>query len=172
VPVRRGYAAGDGQAGGALCREFLADAPIELPQEKPYAYHTFVNFLSQCDQRDELQKHLAGKGVQTVVHHNTPIDLQGAAKSLGVRRGQFPGTNISALASLLWPAISHSRAMTSSSSDIANRLRREPAVASEPRRMLARKAHPIGAVRQLGEKGCAELLSATRSTGNASDDPS
>jgi dTDP-4-amino-4,6-dideoxygalactose transaminase len=75
-----------------LYREFLAGAPIELPQEKPYEYHTFVNFVSQCERRDELQKHLAQSGVQTVVHYNTPIHLQPAAQSLGVRRGQFPVT--------------------------------------------------------------------------------
>jgi len=75
-----------------LYRDFLGGAPIELPDEKPYEYHTFVNFVSQCDRRDELQKHLAEKGVQTVVHYNTPIHLQPAAQSLGVRRGQFPVT--------------------------------------------------------------------------------
>src|SRR5262245_7710041 len=75
-----------------IYREFLAGTPIELPREKPYKYHTFVNFVSQCDRRDELQKHLAEKGVQTVVHYNTPIHLQPAAQSLGVRRGQFPVT--------------------------------------------------------------------------------
>jgi len=37
----------------------------------------------QCERRDELQKHLAGRGVQTVVHYNTPIHLQPAAESLG-----------------------------------------------------------------------------------------
>jgi dTDP-4-amino-4,6-dideoxygalactose transaminase len=75
-----------------LYREFLTGTPIELPQEKPYEYHTFVNFVSQCDRRDELQKHLAAKGVQTVVHYNTPIHLQPAAQSLGVRSGRFPVT--------------------------------------------------------------------------------
>ena len=30
--------------------------------------------------------------MQTVVHYNTPIHLQPAAQSLGVRRGQFPVT--------------------------------------------------------------------------------
>jgi dTDP-4-amino-4,6-dideoxygalactose transaminase len=73
-----------------LYREFLAGTPIGLPQEKPYEYHTFVNFVSQCERRDELQKHLAQSGVQTVVHYNTPIHLQPAAQFLGVRRGQFP----------------------------------------------------------------------------------
>src|SRR5262249_5773046 len=50
-----------------LYRKLLAGVPIRLPQQKPYEYHTFVNFVSQCDRRDELQKHLADKGVQTVV---------------------------------------------------------------------------------------------------------
>jgi dTDP-4-amino-4,6-dideoxygalactose transaminase len=75
-----------------LYRSLLARVPIRLPAEKPYELHTFVNFVSQCDRRDELQKHLAAKGVQTVVHYNTPIHLQPAAKALGCRRGQFPVT--------------------------------------------------------------------------------
>jgi dTDP-4-amino-4,6-dideoxygalactose transaminase len=70
----------------------LKGVPIRLPEEKPYEFHTFVNFVSQCDRRDELQKHLADKGVQTVVHYNTPIHLQPAAGSLGCRKGQFPVT--------------------------------------------------------------------------------
>ena len=51
-----------------------------------------MNFVSQCDRRDELQKHLANKGVQTVVHYNTPIHLQPAADSLRYRKGEFPVT--------------------------------------------------------------------------------
>jgi len=73
-------------------RALLKDVPIRLPREKPYEFHTFVNFVSQCERRDELQKHLAQKGVQTVVHYNTPIHLQPAAEQLGCRRGQFPVT--------------------------------------------------------------------------------
>jgi dTDP-4-amino-4,6-dideoxygalactose transaminase len=75
-----------------LYRSLLAGVPIRLPAEKPYEFHTFVNFVSQCDRRDELQKHLSAKGVQAVVHYNTPIHLQPAAKVLGCRRGQFPVT--------------------------------------------------------------------------------
>jgi len=80
------------RANADLYRDLLADAPIRLPQEKPYEFHTCVNFVSQCDRRDELQKHLTAKGVQTVVHYNTPIHLQPAAESLGCRQGQFPVT--------------------------------------------------------------------------------
>src|SRR5262252_1619220 len=73
-------------------RALLKRAAIRLPEEKPYEFHTFVNFVSQCDRRDELKKHLANKGVQTVVHYNTPIHLQPAAESLRCRKGQFPVT--------------------------------------------------------------------------------
>ena len=80
------------RANAELYRSLLKDVPISLAQEKPYEYHTFVNFVSQCERRDELQKHLAAKGVQAVVHYNTPIHLQPAAAALGRRRGQFPVT--------------------------------------------------------------------------------
>jgi dTDP-4-amino-4,6-dideoxygalactose transaminase len=76
----------------ALYRELLKGEPIRLPEQKPYEFHTFVNLVSQCDRRDELQRHLADKGVQTVVHYNTPIHLQPAAESLRCRKGEFPVT--------------------------------------------------------------------------------
>jgi dTDP-4-amino-4,6-dideoxygalactose transaminase len=80
------------RANASIYRELLAGLPIRLPQEKAYEFHTCVNFVSQCDRRDALQSHLAEKGVQTVVHYNTPIHLQPAAAHLGYARGQFPVT--------------------------------------------------------------------------------
>jgi dTDP-4-amino-4,6-dideoxygalactose transaminase len=73
-----------------MYRELLADVPIVLPQDKPYERHTYVNLASRCERRDALQAYLAARGVQTVVHYNTPIHLQPAAQKLGYRRGQFP----------------------------------------------------------------------------------
>jgi dTDP-4-amino-4,6-dideoxygalactose transaminase len=67
-----------------LYHEFFAGTPIELPREKPYEYHTFVNFVSQCDRRNE-------RGCRRWCT-TTPIHLQPAAQSLGLRRGQFPVT--------------------------------------------------------------------------------
>jgi dTDP-4-amino-4,6-dideoxygalactose transaminase len=80
------------RANAARYRELLGDVPIRLPIDKPYELHTYVNFVSQCDRRDELQRRLAAEGIQTVVHYNTPIHLQPAAEKLGYRRGQFPVT--------------------------------------------------------------------------------
>jgi len=92
------------RSNAALYRELLKGVVIRLPQEKPYEFHTFVNFVSQCERRDELQKHLADKGVQTVVHYNTPIHLQPAAESLGCVRGQFPVTETLCATILALPA--------------------------------------------------------------------
>jgi len=75
-----------------LYRNLLSGVEIALPRDKPYEFHTCVNFVSQCERRDELQRQLADKGVQTVVHYNTPLHLQPAAASLGYRRGRFPVT--------------------------------------------------------------------------------
>ena len=80
------------RANAALYRELLRGTPIRLPSDKPYEFHTCVNFVSQSDRRDDLQQHLGKQGVQTVVHYNTPIHLQPAAVALGYKRGQFPVT--------------------------------------------------------------------------------
>ena len=80
------------RANAELYRNQLANVAIKLPQEKDYEFHTSVNFVSQCDRRDELQKHLEAKGVQAVVHYNTPIHLQPAASGLDYKAGQFPVT--------------------------------------------------------------------------------
>jgi dTDP-4-amino-4,6-dideoxygalactose transaminase len=78
------------RANAALYRDLLRDLPVHLPEEKPYQFHTFVNFVSRSDLRDKLQKSLANEGIQAVVHYNTPIHLQPAATHLGYKRGQFP----------------------------------------------------------------------------------
>jgi len=92
------------RANAALYRELLADTPIKLPEEKSYEFHTFVNYVSQCERRDELQKHLASKGVQAVVHYNTPIHLQPAAAMLGYKKGSLPETERLSATILALPA--------------------------------------------------------------------
>jgi dTDP-4-amino-4,6-dideoxygalactose transaminase len=80
------------RANAALYRDLLRGVPLSLPEEKTYQFHTFVNFVSQTDCRDKLQKFLADEGIQTVVHYNKPLHLQPAATHLGYKRGQFPIT--------------------------------------------------------------------------------
>jgi len=80
------------RANADLYRQQLSDVAIKLPREKEYEFHTSVNFVSQCAQRDKLQKHLTAKGIQAVVHYNTPIHLQPAASDLDCQTGGFPVT--------------------------------------------------------------------------------
>jgi len=85
-------AIGRRRANARLYRELLDGVPIKLPVEKEYEFHTFVNFVSQCDRRDQLQEHLAARNIESAVHYRRPLHLQPAALSLGCRRGQFPVT--------------------------------------------------------------------------------
>lgn len=64
----------------------IVDCPREESHEK-CAYHLFV---IQADRRDELQSWLLKNGIETKVHYPIPIHIQGCAKELGYRRGDFP----------------------------------------------------------------------------------
>ena len=51
----------------------------------------------------QLQKYLAGKGIETTIHYPVPIHLQPAAAHLGHRRGAFPVTERQAERILTFP---------------------------------------------------------------------
>jgi len=80
------------RANTATYRELLADLPLWLPHEPPDEFHTYHNFVVQCDTRDALQSALAESGIEAFVHYARPIHWQPAAKELGYREGQFPVT--------------------------------------------------------------------------------
>ncbi len=63
----------------------IAYVPINKEYEKP-VYH---NFIILCDRRDELQKYLLERGIETKIHYPIPIHLQPAAASLGYKKGDF-----------------------------------------------------------------------------------
>lgn len=76
----------------AQYRDELAGLPIFIPPCRNIEFNTFHTFVVQTDRRDELQKFLAGKGIETAIHYPVPIHLQAAAAHLGHRRGAFPVT--------------------------------------------------------------------------------
>jgi len=76
----------------AQYRDELAGLPIFIPPCRNIEFNTFHTFVMQTDRRDELQKFLAGKGIETAVHYPVPIHLQAAAAHLGHRGGAFPMT--------------------------------------------------------------------------------
>jgi len=79
------------QRNAALYSELLARVEeIETPMTRPGAEHVFHLYVIQTDQRDELQKFLAEKGIATGLHYPVPIHLQPAYKHLGFQKGDFP----------------------------------------------------------------------------------
>lgn len=74
-----------------LYRERLTGV-VECPRELPHEFAVYQTFVVQAERRDELQRFLAERGVETKVHYPVPIHLQEAAKDLGYRAGDFPVT--------------------------------------------------------------------------------
>ena len=65
---------------------------VRTPEEMPYAKHVYHLYQIKVDNRDDLQKYLADKGISTVIHYPIPIHLQEAYKGLGHKEGDFPIT--------------------------------------------------------------------------------
>lgn len=59
------------------------------PANKRQVYHTYVVRVAGA-YRDELQKFLQEKGVETKVHYPISLHLQEAARHLGYKKGDFP----------------------------------------------------------------------------------
>ncbi|MFA5808898.1 MAG: DegT/DnrJ/EryC1/StrS family aminotransferase [Thermoleophilia bacterium] len=59
---------------------------VTLPVEREWAHHVYHLYVVRCGRRDELQSHLASKGVRTLVHYPVPVHLQPAyAEELQVK---------------------------------------------------------------------------------------
>jgi dTDP-4-amino-4,6-dideoxygalactose transaminase len=71
-------------------RANLCGAPVILPEEEPWACHVYHLFVVRAQERDELMKYLAGKGISTLIHYPTPIHLQEIYRFLGHKTGAFP----------------------------------------------------------------------------------
>lgn len=63
---------------------------IVLPSIAEGATHVFHVYMIRTKQRDALQKHLAEKGVGTLIHYPVPPHLQQAYSFLGFKKGDFP----------------------------------------------------------------------------------
>ena len=70
----------------------IVDFPLDKEHEKS-VYHLF---MIQCDKRDDLQKYLLSKGIETKVHYPIPIHLQEPAKKLGYEKGDCPVAELQA----------------------------------------------------------------------------
>jgi dTDP-4-amino-4,6-dideoxygalactose transaminase len=70
--------------------ERLAGTGVTVPVVDPRSTHVYHLYVVRSPRRDELQRHLAERGVQTLVHYPLPIHLQAAYRDLGKEVGSFP----------------------------------------------------------------------------------
>lgn len=97
------------RAHAAMYSDSLADDFI-VPALDPRSEHIFHLYVVRTRNRDELQKHLNGLGIQTGIHYPIPIHLQEAYRDLGLGKGSFPVTEKLAdeIVSLpMFPELSH-----------------------------------------------------------------
>ncbi len=64
--------------------------PLRLPRERPGEYCVWHAFVIQTHLRDDLQRFLKSRGIETLVHYPIPIHLQPAFESIGYGRNSFP----------------------------------------------------------------------------------
>ncbi len=68
----------------------LAGSAVELPAVPSYGTHVYHQMVLRTERRDEMLTHLAGQGIQALIHYPVPLHLQEAFAALGYRAGQFP----------------------------------------------------------------------------------
>lgn len=96
------------RAAAARYRELLAGLapwgePLTVPVERPGATHVYHLFVVRHPRRDDLQKALAEKGIDTGTHYPTTLPAQPAFKSLGYGEGRFPNSEAWAATCLALP---------------------------------------------------------------------
>jgi dTDP-4-amino-4,6-dideoxygalactose transaminase len=70
--------------------ELLADTPLQLPHQAPFAESVWHLYVVRHARRDELRKFLDENGVGNAVHYPIPLHLQKCYADLGHKAGDFP----------------------------------------------------------------------------------
>lgn len=68
----------------------ITNPMIKKPAEMSYGSHNYHLYVIRCERREELQQHLADRGIKTLIHYPIPIHLQEAYSDLNHRRGDYP----------------------------------------------------------------------------------
>jgi dTDP-4-amino-4,6-dideoxygalactose transaminase len=77
----------------ALYNEAFADIEeVAPPVEADYARHVYHIYAVRVQERDELRRFLAARGIDCGIHYPFPIHLQDAWRRLGYSGGPFPIT--------------------------------------------------------------------------------
>ena len=75
-----------------LYRSILDKNFVFNPLDKQSEFNSWHTFVIQVDRRNQLQKYLLSRRIQTAIHYPVPIHLQPACRSLGYQIGDFPET--------------------------------------------------------------------------------
>jgi dTDP-4-amino-4,6-dideoxygalactose transaminase len=70
--------------------ELLADTPLQLPLEAPYAESAWHLYVVRHPRRDDLKKHMEANGIGCALHYPLPLHLQKAYAHLNHQPGDFP----------------------------------------------------------------------------------
>lgn len=70
--------------------ENLRDTNLILPLQPPNMSHVWHVFVIRTKHRNDLQKYLFDRGIETLIHYPIPIHLQKAYKHLGYKQGDLP----------------------------------------------------------------------------------
>ena len=70
--------------------ELLEGAGLVLPFVAEGAEPVWHQFVIRTPRRDDLQKHLAGAGIETLIHYPVPPHLQEAYGEMALTKGSFP----------------------------------------------------------------------------------
>lgn len=75
---------------GRRYHDLLADTPLQLPKEAPWAESAYHLYVVRHPRRDELKKHLEANKVGCALHYPLPLHLQKCYANLGYKEGAFP----------------------------------------------------------------------------------
>jgi dTDP-4-amino-4,6-dideoxygalactose transaminase len=70
--------------------ELLADTPLRLPLEAPWAESAYHLYVVRHPRRDELKAHLEANGIGCALHYPLALHMQKCFAHLGYRQGDFP----------------------------------------------------------------------------------
>lgn len=81
----------------------LTDQPLRFQPAPDGARHAWHLFTVRTPLRDELQRHLGSRHIETGIHYPIPLHLQPAYATLGYKKGDFPVAEETALQTLSLP---------------------------------------------------------------------
>ncbi len=70
--------------------QLLRDTDAITPLEAPYAKHIYHLYVIRLENRDQVRRRLAERGIESGIHYPIPLHLTPAYEDLGYKCGDFP----------------------------------------------------------------------------------